>query len=389
MPAGRPRYEGPLTPREWEVLNLIEEGLTNEEIAARLGISFAGARYHVAEIISKLGVANRKEAVVWAQEQAKAGVPTKRRWSLWPLLPAPRLGSPFVIAGAGAGLTLFVAVLVILMFTQRDGGTDEVDLPREAAVDGRSVEAFLREVQTMKPLDAGQVLYTRVETYERHGPKSSQIAAANGIPVENYVRESWVEAGPNDTFVRAYSLVTDMSGNPILATVTEGKTSRIYDVQADRLFREDEVPEDMHVIGDPEGRIQGYIEALQTGEIVPVSQTVSEVVVESVLDQAHFEDTIVGRMEERRELTEEEKQSIRDCFFQRCMTEPGSYAVPFYGDLGAVASILRLVIDSDGMVTHQETTIETETGERIVVQSSRVEAAVVDEIPPEVIALTR
>ncbi|HXK33399.1 MAG TPA: LuxR C-terminal-related transcriptional regulator, partial [Dehalococcoidia bacterium] len=36
---GRPRHPETLTPRQYEVWLLLREGLTNEEIAARLGIS--------------------------------------------------------------------------------------------------------------------------------------------------------------------------------------------------------------------------------------------------------------------------------------------------------------------------------------------------------------
>ena len=60
---GRPPYSDILTPREWEVAELLREGLTNELIAARLGITFSGARYHVAQILSKLEVGTREEAV--------------------------------------------------------------------------------------------------------------------------------------------------------------------------------------------------------------------------------------------------------------------------------------------------------------------------------------
>ncbi|MGE0687203.1 MAG: LuxR C-terminal-related transcriptional regulator [Dehalococcoidia bacterium] len=63
MRRGRPPYPELLTPREQEVLELIAEGLTNEQIAERLGISFGGAKYHVAEILSKLAVESRHEAV--------------------------------------------------------------------------------------------------------------------------------------------------------------------------------------------------------------------------------------------------------------------------------------------------------------------------------------
>ncbi|HEY4686531.1 MAG TPA: helix-turn-helix transcriptional regulator, partial [Dehalococcoidia bacterium] len=43
----RPPYPDVLTPREWEVLDLLREGLTNDQIARRLGISRDGAKYHV------------------------------------------------------------------------------------------------------------------------------------------------------------------------------------------------------------------------------------------------------------------------------------------------------------------------------------------------------
>ena len=47
---GRPPYPDILTPREWEVLALLREGLSNEEIAQRLEFTLAGAsRVHVAE----------------------------------------------------------------------------------------------------------------------------------------------------------------------------------------------------------------------------------------------------------------------------------------------------------------------------------------------------
>ncbi len=56
---GRPPHPDVLTPREWEVRELLLEGLTNRQIAERLGISLDGAKYNVSEILGKLGVADR------------------------------------------------------------------------------------------------------------------------------------------------------------------------------------------------------------------------------------------------------------------------------------------------------------------------------------------
>ena len=52
-----------LTRREVEVLQMLAAGLSNKEIAARLGISDHTVKFHVASILGKLGAGTRTEAV--------------------------------------------------------------------------------------------------------------------------------------------------------------------------------------------------------------------------------------------------------------------------------------------------------------------------------------
>src|SRR5690606_31094903 len=122
---GRPRTPDILTPREWEVLDLLRQGLSNREIADRLRISYDGARYHVSEILSKLGVSSREEAAAW-QPEASA---SRRVWGIGLLggllqkLPLTLTGKGLaaVLVGGGAAGVVVLAIGVFIM----EGRTDE------------------------------------------------------------------------------------------------------------------------------------------------------------------------------------------------------------------------------------------------------------------------
>ncbi len=66
---GFPKHFGELTKRETEVLALLAEGCSNEEIARRLVISRRTAEHHVAHILSKLGLRSRAEAAAYVARQ--------------------------------------------------------------------------------------------------------------------------------------------------------------------------------------------------------------------------------------------------------------------------------------------------------------------------------
>ncbi len=69
-----PPAEEPLTGREVEVLQLVAQGLSNQEIGARLTISERTVRNHVSNILSKLHLASRTQAALYALREGLASL---------------------------------------------------------------------------------------------------------------------------------------------------------------------------------------------------------------------------------------------------------------------------------------------------------------------------
>jgi len=65
-PSDRPPTPDPLTKREAEVLLLVAQGLSNRDIARKLNISDPTVRSHVSNIMSKLHLATRIQAALYA-----------------------------------------------------------------------------------------------------------------------------------------------------------------------------------------------------------------------------------------------------------------------------------------------------------------------------------
>ncbi len=73
-PSADNRLAGILTRRELEIARLISEGLTSQQIAARLFISARTVTTHVTNMLNKLGLSSRIQLAGWM-----AGVPFSRR----------------------------------------------------------------------------------------------------------------------------------------------------------------------------------------------------------------------------------------------------------------------------------------------------------------------
>jgi NarL family two-component system response regulator LiaR len=68
----------PLTEREEETLRLVAKGLSNREIAAQMTIAEVTVRTHVSNILSKLHLANRVQATLYALREGLVSLDNNR-----------------------------------------------------------------------------------------------------------------------------------------------------------------------------------------------------------------------------------------------------------------------------------------------------------------------
>ena len=67
----RPQPATDLSPRELEVLELVEQGMANKQIARRLGIAERTVKAHLTNVFQAIGVTDRTAAALWARENLR------------------------------------------------------------------------------------------------------------------------------------------------------------------------------------------------------------------------------------------------------------------------------------------------------------------------------
>lgn len=109
--------ESELNDRQRRILDLIERGHTNREIADLLGISIDGAKWNVSEILGKLGLDSREDAAEYWRWR-------KRRMPISGLVRA-LIGTPLVKWAAGSAATAVVGGAVVWSLFGGDSARSE------------------------------------------------------------------------------------------------------------------------------------------------------------------------------------------------------------------------------------------------------------------------
>jgi DNA-binding CsgD family transcriptional regulator/catechol 2,3-dioxygenase-like lactoylglutathione lyase family enzyme len=71
---GRPPHDDLLTPIEWTTVEWVRHGLSNRQIAARRGVSLDAVKFHVGNVLAKLGLDNRRQLRRWAGVSAASAM---------------------------------------------------------------------------------------------------------------------------------------------------------------------------------------------------------------------------------------------------------------------------------------------------------------------------
>ncbi|MBN9494198.1 PQQ-binding-like beta-propeller repeat protein [bacterium] len=121
------RFE--LTHRQQQVIELLAHGKTNFEIAQELGISLEGAKYHVRELLNRLGVDSREEAVALWNERKQPAARIGRA-----LRALPSLSWVARITVVGAACLACTAVVVGLVMAYRSDGKHRPGLATQSSV---------------------------------------------------------------------------------------------------------------------------------------------------------------------------------------------------------------------------------------------------------------
>ena len=328
---------GRLTPREREVLALLRLGLTNQEIAGRLGISADGAKYHVSEIISKLGVRDRYEAASWPERRpwwTAALTPAVLLWRRAGALVPIKLSSLAAAASVGLLATALGGIGLIAFLMVRSGNEPGSGASQEV-IDPVAVSSVLQQ------LAPGTTLHTVEVVYRRHGPETPPEAGP-----ETLRTEAWVEFDETGALASYRSETRNAADDTIFQTAAlDGDDLVIYNADGTERKR----------IAD--FRLGLTVSSLKGRIAEAITKMADALAAQPDAPTTTLDGTSVRLLEERRP-------------FSRPPIVGEGYSIPHVADLNAVEELRREYILPDA--SHElktEVVIVGEDGTETVVES--------------------
>ncbi|MPZ99380.1 MAG: peptidoglycan DD-metalloendopeptidase family protein [Dehalococcoidia bacterium] len=171
----------PVTERQREVARLVAEGRTNPEIADALGISLDGAKYHVSELLGRLGLERREEIAAWYRaERSRRRVRRLRAVVATPL--AWLFGGAAVVGAAG------MAVLLVAAFNGgANGGIGNGPIDLDATATATTVVEQTPVATPSTPAGDGERVPIFFEYEVQPGDTVGSVAARFGIATDYIV----------------------------------------------------------------------------------------------------------------------------------------------------------------------------------------------------------
>ena len=150
-----------LSDRQRDVLTLIAKGKSNPEIAEALGVSLSGAKWHVSEVISRLGVETREEAAeLWREEHSLPRRFSTRMHGLVGLGLFKVAAGGVALAGAGAAA---VGTIVVVQEMRAADSDRAVTISLEEMRAQQEAYAARLVSLLQAPSEFPNAMYTRAE----------------------------------------------------------------------------------------------------------------------------------------------------------------------------------------------------------------------------------
>ena len=218
----------PLTQREREVAELVAEGLTNRQIAAKLFVSERTAEYHVEQIRNKLGFHARSQIAAWVAAEQPGRAPT---------LPSPasaggkstlvRPQLRVAVLGIAVAVALGAAGLAAVALLKRTPPAPATSAPRVVQFDVATGQLTNWSAPISDPASnltlgdgATWTVSYRDRVLTRLNPKTGAVVGSYGLaapPVGLTVADGlvWIATAFGDNALQPFDPKTNQFGQPV------------------------------------------------------------------------------------------------------------------------------------------------------------------------------